>query len=556
MAEVAPREIELGPITKEQWAQHRRDAVQALPDALAGKRLPEVLLPKQQELLAATATHSLVVSDKSRRVGFTWAIGADAVLTAGAARSAGGMDVLYIGYNLDMAREFIDTCAMWAKAFMPACTEVGEFLFQDVAGDGEPRTIQAFRIGFASGYEIVALSSRPRSLRGRQGYVILDEFAFHDDAAGLLKAAMALLIWGGKVLVISTHNGVDNPFNELIEQIRSGKRPGAVVRCTFDEAILGGLYRRVCLTRGLTWTPEGEAAWREEIYESYGADADEELRCIPSQGEGVVLTRAQIEACMRPDRKVLRLECPQRFEMMSQPLREAFVGAWLEEHVAPEIAKLDPTLRHSVGQDFARSGDVSAIVPICVLPQLRRSVPFVIEMRNVPFDQQRQILWWIIGRLPRFSAAKLDATGNGAHLGELTAQKWGFSVVEPVKMTEPWYLENMPRMVAAIEDRAVELVMDPDHVDDLRQIKRIRGTPRVPEVTYKGADGKQRHGDYAVALCLALAASYAAGTLGDVHPLGLARDSAQIFPQIESPSGLPRTDETSLFGLRADWDYL
>src|SRR3546814_1424375 len=67
------------------------------------------------------------------------------------------------------------------------------------------------------------LSSRPRSLRGRQGYVIFDEFAFHDDPEELLKAGMAFIIWGGKVLVISTHNGDENPFNQLINDIRAGK---------------------------------------------------------------------------------------------------------------------------------------------------------------------------------------------------------------------------------------------------------------------------------------------------------------------------------------------
>ncbi|RJF94955.1 hypothetical protein D3874_03085 [Oleomonas cavernae] len=526
---------------------------------LVGKSLPDVLLPKQQELLRSTATNALVVSDKSRRVGFTWAVGADAVLTAGAQRAAGGMDVLYIGYNLDMAREFIDTCAMWAKAFMPGITEVGEFLFQDVDSHGDPRTIQAFRIGFASGYEIVALSSRPRSLRGRQGYVILDEFAFHDDAAALLKAAMALLIWGGKVLVISTHNGVDNPFNELINEIRAGKRPGAVVRCTFDDAIEQGLYQRVCLTRGIEWSPEGEAKWRAEIYKSYGADADEELRCIPSQGSGVVLTRAQIEACMVPGLPVLRLECPPGFEMQTREAREAFAAAWIADHLAPLVETLDPRWRYSVGQDFARSGAVSVIVPLAVMQALRRHAPFVIEMRNVPFDQQRQILWWLIDHLPRRGAVKLDATGNGAHLGELTAQKYGYSIVEPVHMTEAWYLENMPRMVAGVADRDVDLPADADHIDDLRQIKLVKGTPRVPEVTHKGSDGKGRHGDFAVALALAWAATVANVVDGDVLPIGAPRASAEMldatFGAADRP-GLPRGDAFGEYGLRADFDYL
>ena len=43
------------------------------------------------------------------------------------------MDSFYIGYNLDMAREFIDVCAMWARSFSFAVLEGGveEFLFDD-----------------------------------------------------------------------------------------------------------------------------------------------------------------------------------------------------------------------------------------------------------------------------------------------------------------------------------------------------------------------------------------------------------------------------------------
>jgi hypothetical protein len=222
------------PIGQEQWAEARRLSLQTMPKALAG--LPDILMPFQKKLNAAVSRVALVVAEKSRRIGATWGLGAEAVLTSGAQKSAGGMDTLYLGYNLDMAREFIDTCAMWAKSLTQAASDVQEFLFTEQDDKGADRAIQAFRISFASGFEIVALSSRPRSLRGRQGLVILDEYAFHDDAEELLKAAMALLIWGGKVVVISTHNGVDNPFNQLINEIREKRRPGEVVRCTFDEA--------------------------------------------------------------------------------------------------------------------------------------------------------------------------------------------------------------------------------------------------------------------------------------------------------------------------------
>jgi phage FluMu gp28-like protein len=509
-------------VSAEDWAKHRREQLQELPPMLAGRDLPDVLLPYQKELLASTAVHQLVATDKSRRVGATWGVGADAVLTSAATKAAGGMDTLYLGYNLDMAREFIDVCAMWARAFAPACSDVQEFLFREQDEKGADRAIQAFRISFASGYEIVALSSKPRSLRGRQGYVILDEFAFHDDADALLKAAMALLIWGGKVLVISTHNGVDNPFNELLNAIRSGRRPGHVVRITFDDALRQGLYQRVCLTAGIEWSPEREAKWRDEIRASYGSDAAEELDCIPSQGSGVYLSTALIEACMTDDAPVLRLSCPQGFDLRSDEERHSYVADWIGEHVDPLLDALPQDFQHAYGFDFGRSGDLSVLWPLTIMPDLMRRTPFLIELRNVPFRQQEQLLFHVADRLPRLMAGKHDARGNGQFLAEYAQQRYGADRIEAVMLSQAWYLANTPKFKAGLEDRLFSMPRHADVRNDLRQIKMVRGIPKVPDDAHtQGTDGGQRHGDAAVAAILATAAAAA-----DVMEYGYAPASA------------------------------
>ena len=67
------------------------------------------------------------------------------------------------------------------------------FMFEDDDHEGD-KSILAFRIKFASGKEIVALSSSPTNLRGRQGRVVIDEAAFHKDLAAVLKSALALLM--------------------------------------------------------------------------------------------------------------------------------------------------------------------------------------------------------------------------------------------------------------------------------------------------------------------------------------------------------------------------
>ncbi len=185
----------------------------------AESTVPEVLLGYQRAWVAETA--AVAIWEKSRRIGASWCDACDSVLEAAA---ADGQDALYIGYSEDMTREYIDDCAMWAKAFHHAAEAMQEVVFVDTDNEGkDPKEIKAFRIDFPNGKKILALSSRPRSIRGKQGKVTIDEAAFHDDLPGLLKAALALLMWGGKIRILSSHNGADNYFNQIITDCRAGK---------------------------------------------------------------------------------------------------------------------------------------------------------------------------------------------------------------------------------------------------------------------------------------------------------------------------------------------
>ena len=289
--------------------------------------VPAVLLPYQQEWIADKSP--LKVAEKSRRIGLTWAEAADAVLDAA---SDGGQNCYYLGYNKDMTVEFIQACVMWAKAFDAACSEVEEGLWED--GD---KHIQTFTIRFPkSGKRIEALTSRPSNLRGRQGRVILDEYGFHEKKSELLKAAIALLIWGGCVRVISTHDGEDNEFNDLIKEIRSGKRKGTVHRTTFREAVEQGLYKRVCLRKKIKYKKSEEQLWVEDTYKFYGDAADEELDVIPSKGGGRWLPLSLLEGKKDSSVPVMRFDAPKGwddFGKVSEETRNAEVLEFFNEYL-------------------------------------------------------------------------------------------------------------------------------------------------------------------------------------------------------------------------------
>jgi phage FluMu gp28-like protein len=443
----------------------------------------------------------------------TWGIGAAAVLAASASREAGGMDVLYIGYNLDMAREFIDTCAMWAKAFHHASSTVQEFVFKDREPDGGERDIQAFRIIFASGHEACALSSHPRSLRGRQGMVIIDEAAFHDDLDELLKAALALLIWGGKVVVISTHDGEDNPFNLQIEEVKKGRKPYGLLKIDFDQALRDGLYKRICLVTGKTWSPEAEAKWRQGILDLYGEHADEELFVIPGRGSGTYIPPALIQRQQRDGIPVVRWECNSAFGLLPEDTREAETRRFCESQLAPLLATLDPDLPTYFGEDFARKGDLTTLWPAQRQRDMRLRPPFIVELRNVPYENQKQVLFFVLDGMIYFLAAAMDATGNGGYLAEVAAQRYG-QRVQQVAITPGFYTDIMPKWKAAFEDDRTLLPADLDVYNDHRTIKTVRGVPQIVREAKgkgKGEDAKkaqkQRHGDTAVSHLMCFYAS-------------------------------------------------
>ncbi|WP_327752921.1 hypothetical protein VVT58_15550 [Sphingobium sp. SJ10-10] len=225
-----------------------------------------------------------------------------------------------------------------------------------------------------------------------QGVVLIDEAAFHDDLDELLKAALALLMWGGSVIVISTHDGTDNAFNGLIEEIRAGKRKGKVMRITLADALKDGLFKRICLRSGKEWSPEAERAWEADIRATYGDAAEEELDVIPARGSGVYLSRAMIKAAMSPLYPVIRLTCPNGFEQQSDEYRQDFVREFLESEVGPWLRDFDPLRRSFFGQDFARNGDVSPIAAGQLDEHLNLVCRFILEMRNVPFREQEFVL--------------------------------------------------------------------------------------------------------------------------------------------------------------------
>jgi len=449
-----------------------------MPEAMDELETADLLLPYQKRTIATIQVNKVTFVEKSRRIGLTWGVAPEAVLVGSSERAAGGMNVFYMGYTLEMAREFILYCALWCKAYKIAASAIQEF-DASVEYGVEEKDIRAFRITLPSGFRIEALPCRPEVLRGKQGLVIFDEVAFMKNVKATIKAAMALIIHGGRLVFISSHNGTDNAFNQEIDRIRAGKRKGAVVTITFQDAIADGLYERIKLC-----TPPGEEIadkeqWIQDVYDFYGEDAEEELDVVPAAGSGTWIHAQDIAACEHPE--------------AGRP--ELYQGGLVY-----------------IGYDVARRNDgiiIWAFELVGDVLWLRDRW----EERGKKFSEQSAALADIVAkRRGRVAAIRIDQTGMGEKVVEDEAAKYGETLCQGRLLTGPERLRLATILRDRFESCKIRIPPDPVIRVDLRALKRAGPEGKAL------VEGKEVHPDRFWAAGLACEAAEEGTVLYDYTP--------------------------------------
>lgn len=506
-----------------------------------------VLMAHQSAWIRMQQDLDIAVCEKGRRTGITFAQALTDTITAATAKEAGGANIWYMADTREKGLEYIGYVGKFAQIVARGqVSRIEQHIFEDQLPDGTSRQIQAFRVRFASGFRVTALSSRPENIHGLQGYVNIDEAALHKNVAHVLESATALLIWGGRIRVWSTHRGKKNAFNELVNDVRAGRygATAGVIRITFDDAVANGLYERVCFMAGRPVELEDKRAWYEAIRSAYGprkAAMREELDVIPRDGQGTAIPSVWIERAMPEPRPVLRLVFDDDFARRSEVERVIWCERWIAAHLAPVLdsAAEGFTGRWAVGMDFARHRHFSVIIPARIDQELRRDAPFLIEMANAPARQQEQILWFLLDRLQRWTFAG-DASGPGQTLMEYTGDRYGRAElndetgtyrggpVHEVVLSRAWYGQWMGKYISLFEDGFITLPRDASLEDDHRAVEYIDGIPMVPRVERKDLKDADliRHGDGAMAGALmAFAASNQTGGPIDFISTGVRRSS-------------------------------
>lgn len=470
---------------------------------------------------------------KSRQIGITWTTALEAVEVAGMRRSEGGLDVYFMTTSKEDARQFINDCAEWIRLITPIYDgliyelEVQES--EDWFEDEDDRPILAFRIDFPSGHTIYALPSRPARMRGKQGYAILDEGA-QQDLEAWITAAGGLLMWGGRLAIISTYFGVDNAFYKLIDSVRSGEQLASLHETNIYEALEDGLYKRICGNRGLgPWSQEAEDDWLEWLRRFYGAHRfAQECECIPGGSVGKLFPKAEIMRCMisGPDEcdviEIIGGQHPRIWtgrdrEMVGRSAvpwdgedaakleeRLATLKVWLDQYLEPVLDRLaSKRLPIHVGGDLGRKINPSAWVLGQLGRDMRRPIRLVLELENLGWTEQDFVydyMWVSLGS--RLAGGCSDGTGSGGPSAERAEQRTG-GRVKAVKILGGWHEPQFSVLGKRLREGSILL---PHYYaplfGDLASIRRFNGKIVVPQRTTEDDRQQKRHAELAVALAL------------------------------------------------------
>lgn len=253
------------------------------------RRLAAYFLPYQVAWIKDASRFK--ISEKSRRIGMTYAQSYEDVLDA--AKAVGAIDVWFSSADQSAAIEYIRYCAQWAKLFDIAARDLGEVVI-----DSE-NDIKAYIIEFSTGKRINALSSNPKAFRSKGGKLVLDEFAFHKQPEELWKAAIPVMTWGFPVRVLSTYNGKGNRYYRMVEDAKKGNN-WSLHTTTILDAVRQGLADKIA---GTPLSQAERGAWVAELRDAAGDEEtwQQEYMCNPVDEAAAWLTWELITGCEHDD---------------------------------------------------------------------------------------------------------------------------------------------------------------------------------------------------------------------------------------------------------------
>jgi phage FluMu gp28-like protein len=235
------------------------------------KKVDNILFPFQKKYIRLHK-EKVVIWEKSRRIGATFTNAFYSIWYCYNYKQ----NCCFSSSKLDYAKDFLCDVRIWGE-LIEATT--GRSVINEVNSTKNT-------IFLNNGKKIMALSSEPKNLRSKEGLIILDEFAHHDDQESMWRAAQGSIARKGQLRVLSTHNGPSCFFYKLVKE----ENGFAKMKTTMQDALKDGYLE--------TTDFEDKDAYMSYLKQlSYGSDDifGQEYNCEVYNAEKSMLTPKEIE---------------------------------------------------------------------------------------------------------------------------------------------------------------------------------------------------------------------------------------------------------------------
>jgi phage FluMu gp28-like protein len=330
-------------------------------------------------------------------------------------------------------------------------------------------------IEFPNGSRIIALAANPDTARGYTGDMVLDEFAFHQDAEAIYKSAYGRMTNPGyQMRVVSTPNGAQGKFHALAQQMA-----------------LDGGFR----------PPRQPVRLGPDHWSAHWADVHLAVE------EGFPISVSELRAGCDED-TWLQEYCCNFLAGGSQWIPWELFSANIESGLVVDDNPQPSGLY--AGWDIARSRDLSVVW----FDELVGDVTVtrgVLVMRNMPTPEQTELVSRIMPRVHRLC---IDKTGMGLPIFE-TMDRAFYGKVEAITFTQQTKETMATHTKRRLEERKCRLpetvIIDnkPDDQMIWQNFRSVRKTTTaLGQVRFDAAhDDKFGHADFFWAKCLAESAA-------------------------------------------------
>ncbi|MEW5970233.1 MAG: terminase family protein [Pseudomonadota bacterium] len=409
-------------------------------------------LPYQRDWINDKSQIKIV--EKSRRVGLTFCQAYEDVRDCVEKNVS---SVWFSSADISAGKEYIEYCLKFAELFQIAAEDLGEQIVD---------SISVLMVRFANNTKICALSSSPKAFRSKGGKVVLDEFAFHQNADELWKAARPCITWGFPLRILSTHNGKSCLYYHFLEETKKSKLNWSLHTIDIHRAVNEGLVDKIY---GRPTTEIERQAWLENERKSCGDESTwlQEYCCIPVDETTAFLTYDLIRSCEADN-------------ILMPP-----------ENITGHVY---------AGIDIGREKDLTVIWLLEKLGN-HKYTRHVVELAKMPYREQEEIITNIFKNC-KLQRACIDATGIGDNLAESLQHRFGRYRVEKVKFTQQSKEAMATDLKMQFDDRLLLIPPDENIRKDLHSIKKVitsAGNIRF-DVNRSDTDG---HADRFWALALA-----------------------------------------------------